>query len=73
MDFVYCHTKQRGERLRTGNPLLEVLPLNNLCYQHSASLFGFRWKVEDGGIEPLGVTPPRFSRPVADHLAASSI
>lgn len=30
-------------------------------------------KAEDGGIEPLGVNPPRFSRPVADHLAASSI
>lgn len=34
----------------------EVLPLNNLCYQHSASLFGFRWKAEDGGIEPPGIT-----------------
>lgn len=34
----------------------EVLPLLYLCYQHSASLFGFRWKAEDGGIEPPGVT-----------------
>ncbi|PHJ58474.1 hypothetical protein VF14_18890 [Nostoc linckia z18] len=33
----------------------EVLPLLYLCYQHSASLFGFRWKAEDGGIEPPGV------------------
>ncbi len=51
----------------------EVLPLLLPRYQHGASLFGFWWKAEDGGIEPLGITPPRFSRPVADHLAASSI
>ena len=31
----------------------EVLPLLPLRYQHSASLFGFRWVKEDGGIEPL--------------------
>ncbi len=31
----------------------KVLPLLPLRYQHSASLFGFRWIEEDGGIEPL--------------------
>jgi hypothetical protein len=51
----------------------EVLPLLSPRYQHGVSLFDFWWKAEDEGIEPLQVLPvPWFSRPVANHLAASS-
>src|SRR5436190_10229443 len=31
------------------------------------------FQAEGGGIEPPGVTLPRFSRPVADHSAAPSM
>ncbi|MBH8561759.1 hypothetical protein I8748_06140 [Nostoc sp. CENA67] len=39
----------------------------------SAQRLAFRLQVKGGGIEPLQLPIPWFSRPVADHLAASSI
>ncbi len=60
-----CSTNARYKSTR------EVLPLLFLCYQHSASLFGFRWIVEDGGIVacfPKGTWNLRLQRALCYQL-----
>ncbi len=41
--IVYLHRKPCNTNARYKSTW-EILPLLFLCYQHSASLFGFRWK-----------------------------